>query len=565
MSLVPRYPPPPPRVNPELFNKSKNGGPQRIENPSSPISRDYVEAPVVHRGGISPVSHRRDIDTHPPEPGQDAAFDAKVAAELRRMRELRGGEDVPGDGLNSPVVGGGCEVRGGEYPKSRDLVSKPETGVADPNFEDDVQKTMASMKKKLGIGDSPAVSSSGLGISKESRSEAPFHGGGSTRVPVSGAGNRVDDLGAGARGSTLLHAETDSDGGIVSQMDMRRAIPSPAGKGKSTGLRGMWGGDASDGLSGGTLQPAQHGRSPMGTREGDEVGPGHAGSVRPMRQGSGLKGMWDGDGPVPKPNLPHRLGPGLRSLWSGPDIAQEDAARTDSQAAYHRALDRDVQERQASTLWVGEDKGQQPWNPERDKLSSDGILAIPGIAGETHRAGGQGVSGSSLRVGGEDVEKRLVAKEKQAAYAELLRQQIAEKETRRAREATTETAEHIQHANYSLLGSSDMPTQVVGGGVNSYETGGHRQRHDHRDGQVSHQQDSDTAGTGGSSQGLFPPSDPTGAHGGVKEERLRGETLEPSSAHRWVHRNAHSSDQGPCQLPNQEAFHGGMEGRDLSG
>ncbi|CAM9650641.1 unnamed protein product, partial [Choristocarpus tenellus] len=325
----------------------------------------------------------RDLFESAPKPGQDPVFDAKVTAELQRIKANTGeklsekGRDVPLNTKCNQPDGDSKHLASGN--RSDEFFAKP----LDRTFEEDVQHAMVKLI------------------------DAPFHGGGSLR-----------DLSAG-------------EGGILSQMDMHRASHGLAGKGRATGLKGMWDGDTTETFPS-SSRPRRTGTGLKGMWEGgtnDPSSPQHS-----NRQGSGLKGMWNGEVPPAAPARPQRQGPGLRGLWSGADTALADAARSDSQAAYHRALDSDLQERQISASKAeGEDREYRRRDLEQAtggiKYSSN--TQVDQVLGTVR--GGQWTS-PRQPLGLGEREDRLAMKAKQEAYAEELRKQMAENQARKARE-----------------------------------------------------------------------------------------------------------------------------------
>lgn len=218
---------------------------------------------------------------------------------------------------------------------------------------------------------------------------------------------------------------------MLSQMDMRRVVTG-GGKGKPGGLRDMW--DAGTGGGGG------------GTSDRDGTGR-HSSAQQAQRHGPGLKGMWGGDDPAAVSGAsslrPQRQGPGLRGLWSGPDMAADDAARTEAQAAYFSALNRDNRERR--TLSGGKSQRQEPRGRRnggdspyggggvKDGDPSEHGTSLVGIGTPRGEATPRARRSASFGgVDGGNSSERAADRARKAAYAEELRKQMAEKEARAA-------------------------------------------------------------------------------------------------------------------------------------
>ena len=269
-----------------------------------------------------------------------------------------------------------------------------------------------------------------------------------------------DSRTAGDEGSTLL-----------SQMDMRRVSPG-GGKGRPGGLRDMWdNGGGSEGHS------TFYGAGQQQQRQGG--GGGGSSTQQTQRHGPGLKGMWGGEQPEESVR-PKRQGPGLRGLWSGPDMAAADAARSESQAAYMSALNRDAQEKRA---FSDEPQGQQQqrrqnqqrqqaharqdgqYSPYSTSGMADGV-SEPGtsLAGIGTPRGGitprQQRRDLSEGVDGGDSLDRAVDRAKKVAYADELRKQMAEKEARMAMDEDASTSGRRR--------ASTGGRRVGGGGGDSY-------------------------------------------------------------------------------------------------
>lgn len=294
----------------------------------------------------------------------------------------------------------------------------------------------------------------------------------------------------------------DHHDGILSQMEMHRAPPG-GGKGKSGGLKDLWGG-GSDGYAPKQQQQQLQRGGSLGSMWSDQGGGGRDGGV-PVgqgyspapRRGPGLKAMWGGDEPASGATLrPQRQGPGLRGLWSGPDMAAADAARTEAQAAYLSALDRDVQERRAFSdeplkmhqIRDRHTERESPYGGEQGGVGGGGggggrILSEYG----TSLAGIGADSGAATLTprrmshqhreseGGGGYQERSAEKARKAAYAEELRKQIAEKE-RRAAEAESASKGSRRRASTGGWGGRDhgetaAPQPPFGGEGDPYRRG----------------------------------------------------------------------------------------------
>ena len=410
---------------------------------------------------------------NPPPPGQHPSFDPKVAAEFLRLREAKGEGTARGMG--------GI----GERNPQQHLLSAPParaTGLGPPPaFESDVEQVMRDMEQELAgaVGGAKSADPALRAALPTRNDPSPGRGWGEgtnggrkdAAAPVTVGSFSIPE---GKRSHLpapppppVKRTGAEYHDGILSQMEMHRAPPG-GGKGKSGGLKDLWGG-GSEGyapkqqqqqqplLRGGSLGSMWSDQRDGRREGGAPVGQGYSPAPR---RGPGLKAMWGGDDPACGTTLrPQRQGPGLRGLWSGPDMAAADAARTEAQAAYLSALDRDVQERRAFSdepiktnqfrdrhaerelPYVGEQGGvggggggggARPLSEYGTSLS--GIGADPGAATPTPRRASHLLRESD---GGGGYQDRTAEKARKAAYAEELRKQIAEKE---GRTAATESA-----------------------------------------------------------------------------------------------------------------------------
>lgn len=350
-------------------------------------------------------------------------------------------------------------------------------------FESDVGRAMREMEQGLAARKSPA-DAPGAAASSPVRSSSR----GLLPLEPRRAG-RAESVGTLLGGSASFSSEPPPPGprqqqehqeetGILSQMDIHRGMPR-WGKGKSGGLRDMWGAGGSERHASTGSEAAHQRRRKWGgladmwqgnqqpevlqTAAGADSGRGirnGTGSYS-QRQGPGLKGMWSGDDNVgASPTQPQRQRPGLRGLWSGPDeMATADAARSDAKAAYLRALDHDAKQRRTAMISGDGDQQhqqtrQEPWHarmtgspppvPRRGNgfgadvtfesggTSLAGIGAVPGMGLRPLSAGGG--TPRQRRETNEEEQRRLEDKAKKAAYADELRRQIAEKEAEKAAE-----------------------------------------------------------------------------------------------------------------------------------
>ncbi|CAN0015639.1 unnamed protein product, partial [Hapterophycus canaliculatus] len=359
---------------------------------------------------LPPGSRQQAVDRFaapPPEPGQHPSFDAKVAAEFFRMREAKASSSRDGTAFASSERSGGERRPGGA----------PVTGA----FESDVERAMRDIEARLAVaaadGDGEA-----RGVDRLPPSLRPADESRGSRLPAPSAEPSPPPA--------ADHYGAVGDEGMLSQMDLRRVMTG-GGKGKPGGLRDMW-----DAAGGGV---------------GDRGGRRHSSPQRAaQRHGPGLKGMWGGDDPAAASASsvlrPQRQGPGLRGLWSGPDMAAADTARSEAQAAYFSALNRDNQERRTfSEGSRGQQRRQEPLarrggggSPDRpggrNGDASEHGTSLVGIGtprgDATPRARRRESSGD--RGGGGDSSERAADRAKKAAYAEELRKQMAEKEARAA-------------------------------------------------------------------------------------------------------------------------------------
>lgn len=254
--------------------------------------------------------------------------------------------------------------------------------------------------------------------------------------------------------------DEDDQGGILSRMDAFR-VQQGKGKRRSGGLKDMWNGDEGY-ISGNHHQRHGGGLAEMWKKVDDaEDGGVLLGRRRSSsrRQGPGIRDMWTGgDRGTPPGSQPQRQGPGLRGLWSGPETAAEDAAKTDAQAAYLRALDRDIHERQAASNNSPHQQRQlTPQARDQSELSPGDVddEAGFGVSASDGRDRGGGTIKHGTRLTGvgkptvlpmprisprpweldrDDERDRRLDKAKKAAYAEELRKQIAEKDALKAAE-----------------------------------------------------------------------------------------------------------------------------------
>ncbi len=271
------------------------------------------------------------------------------------------------------------------------------------------------------------------------------------------------------------------EGSMLSQMDMRRASQG-GGKGKPGGLKDMW--DSGGGGDGGGDNPILPGGARWQQQQlgggltdawqqdgkGETAGaPGasfaaagrgrrHSSAQQTRRQGPGLKDMWGGEKHEEAPR-PQREGPGLRGLWSGPDLAAADAARSEAQAAYFSALNRDLQERRTFSNDPQEEQGQRQRQRQQQvhggREQSQGVppygVTVGGVSeygtslagigtprgGTTPRQQRREFSeGSGGGRGGGNLD-RAADRAKKAAYADELRKQMAEREARMAMDETS--------------------------------------------------------------------------------------------------------------------------------
>lgn len=376
----------------------------------------------------------------PPNPGEHPSFDAKVAAEFFRLRDAREG------GAKTKADRGGS----GREPAA-DLTFGG--GPSPPRvFEADVERTMRELEQQMAKGGSLNNNTSTTVVS--TRQRLPLESGERDEQMTGIVGPMSSPSSRYAPPLPAPRQEQELQTGILSQMDMHRAAPA-RGTSRSGGLRDMWGGGASY-----VQDEPQHrrhggGLADMWQVEGEVrhglpssgVGRSEAGLPYSHRQGPGLKGMWNGGDSMATPPQPQRQGPGLRGLWSEPaDMATADAARNDAKAAYHRALDRDAQQRRAMSgdaeptqLLNRDRRGSIPYagssglGNARDNNGTSllGIGAAPGVGlpsarGTTPRQG--------MQSDFEEQQERLKDKAKKAAYADELRRQIAEKTARKVEE-----------------------------------------------------------------------------------------------------------------------------------
>lgn len=460
-------------------------------SPSMPSSStaNIRSAPERHYG-------QPDRLANPPPPGQHPYFDSKVAAEFLRLRDAKGeggrGTGGPGQQNLQQLLGAGPTARA--------------TGLGPPPaFESDVEQAMRDMEHELagtaGGGTKsvdPALldgPSPGRGWGRDSnggRKDAAPATIGSFSIPA----GRRSNLPAPPP-PPVIRPGAELNDGILSQMEMHRAPPG-GGKGKSGGLKDLWGG--SEGYAS-KEQQVQRGGSLASMcpdqRDGRDGGmPVGQGYSHAPRRGPGLKAMWGGDDPASSGATlrPQRQGPGLRGLWSGPDMAAADAARTEAQAAYLSALDRDVQERRAFSdeplkMHQFRDRHAEREPPYGGEQGGGGGGGGGGRSSEygTSLAGIGADSGAAVPTprrsshqrreseGSGGYQDRAAEKATKAAYAEELRKQIAEKE---GRTAAAESASKGNRRRASTGGwggrdrdESAAPPQPFGGEGGPYQRG----------------------------------------------------------------------------------------------
>ena len=446
--------------------------------------------------GSAPERHDDQLDrlANPPPPGQHPSFDSKVAAEFLRLRDAKGEGELGTGGSEQnlqQLLGAGPTARA--------------TGLGPPPaFESDVEQAMRDMEHELvGTGGGGATSvnpalrngpSPGRGWGQGSnvgRTDAALGTMGSFSMP---AGRRSNIPAPPPPPVARPGAELND--GILSQMEMHR-VPPGGGKGKPGGLKDLWGG--SEGYAP-KEQQLQRGGSFASIypdrRDGRDGGmPVGQGYSHAPRRGPGLKSMWGGDDSASSgtPRRPQRQGPGLRGLWSGPDMVAADVARTEAQAAYLSALDRDVQERRAFSdeplkMHQFRDRhaergppygGQQGGNGGGGSSSEYGT-SLAGIGVDSGSAAPTPRRASHQRResdGSGSYQDRAAEKARKAAYAEELRKQIAEKELRTAATAA-ENASKGNHRRASTggWGGRDLdepaaPPQPSGGEGQPYQRG----------------------------------------------------------------------------------------------
>lgn len=435
-----------------------------------------------------PVPHTlegRESDLGPPEPGQDLSFDAKVAAEILRLKTAKAAH------------GETSSLGVGERGEGRTDVSLHNVVPSRARFESDVERAMRELELDITAQKSPAdvpgaTAFSPVGYS--SRRLLPQEPRRAGRAESVGTllGGSVSSSSKPPPPGARQQQEHQEETGILSQMDIHRGTPR-WGKGKSGGLRDMWGEGGSEGHAfTGSEAVYQRRRKGVGGLaemwQGDQqpevfqnaLGSDRGGGIRngtgsySRRQGPGLKGMWSGDNADISPAQPQRQRPGLRGLWAGSDeMITEDAARSDAKAAYLRALDHDAQQRR--TVMLSDDGDQQHQQTQQESLrtrmmgsppsapchgnglfgadvtvggggtSLAGIGAVPGM-GLRSSSVGEGTS-RQIRGTNEEERQRLEDKAKKAAYAEELRRQIAEKEVRKAAEKGDLGANGQRHAS----------------------------------------------------------------------------------------------------------------------
>lgn len=442
---------------------------------ASPPPPSYPPAPgnVAHTG-------ERGFNLSPPEPGQHPPFDAKVAAEYFRLKAAKARSHEDG------YEGEGRERTKESATAKRAQIHLPAKSVHNTSptpeaFESDVEHAMRELEQDL---------SEGKGAPQAFDAATTFNPdeAATTRVlpPEPRRAGRAESVGSLLGGPGPLSSyppppdlvkQQQEATGILSQMDMHRAMPR-AGKGKPGGLKDMWGGgggmsDKRHFAAGSEAAPQRRrkGGGLAGMWQGDEppeifqnaVGTDNSSGTRDgvasysQGQGSGLRGMWDGEGGVASSPAqpPQRKGPGLRGLWSGAhEMATADAEKSESKAAYLRALDHDVQQRRIAVMSSGDGEQQnqrirqESWEPgvtyrtrpgnsfyndatvENAVTSSTGIGGVPGLLGSRPSSAGAGTP-RQRRETSEEERWRIEDKAKKAAYAEELRQQIAEKEARK--------------------------------------------------------------------------------------------------------------------------------------
>eukprot|EP00752_Nemacystus_decipiens_P011215 g9966.t1 len=398
-------------------------------SPSSPPS-------YFPNGGPPPLPPGDSRKPAPPAQGEDPSFDAKVAAEYFRLKDAK----------TSLRDGGPSDSTSGRLGQTQ---GAPQPGA----FESDVERAMRELEVEVGLA--KRTNSRSRYASPTSQPPPPPpptpppppppplpH------TPAASTRPELSDHGAaGDAGSTLL-----------SQMDMRRVSPG-GGKGRPGGLRDLWdNGGGNEGHS--PLPGAERHQHPQQRRAGG--GGGGSSAQQTQRHGPGLKGMWGGEQPEESAQ-PKRQGPGLRGLWSGPDTAAADAARSESQAAYMSALNRDALENRA---FSEEPQGQQqqrlhqqrrqgrarqdepcsPYSSARGGVDGGRVsepgTSLPGIG--TPR---DGITPRQQRrperddgADGGDSLDRALDRARKAAYADELRKQIAEKEARMAMDEGASTS-----------------------------------------------------------------------------------------------------------------------------
>eukprot|EP00903_Cladosiphon_okamuranus_P009760 g9279.t1 len=376
-----------------------------VGSPSPPPS----SYPAGGAPSFPPEGSRRPA---PPAQGEDPSFDAKVAAEFFRRKDAK--TSLRDNGPSATTTGGG----------GAQAAPPPEA------FESDVERAMRELEVEVGL----AKSTNGRLRYSSPTPQPPQP----PPPPPPPAVSAQPDLSGGRAGG-------DEGSSLLAQMDMRRVSPG-GGKGRPGGLRDMWG------TGGGS-----EGHSNLHGAEQQQRWGGGLSAQQAQRQGPGLKGMWGGEQPEESAR-PKRQGPGLRGLWSGPDMAAADAARSESQAAYMSALNRDVQEKRAfSDDTQGQQQRQQARarQDERQQYSPysaggrNNAVSEPGtsLAGiGTPRGGIKMMKPRQQRreffegADGVDSVERAADRAKKAAYAEELRKQMAEKEARMAMDERAPTS-----------------------------------------------------------------------------------------------------------------------------
>ena len=415
----------------------RNFSPSRLKMVHSAGSPPPSSLP---NGGPPPLLPEDDTrQPAPPAQGEDPSFDAKVAAEFFRLRDAKAS-------LRDNDCG-----RGGTQGAAPPPPPPPPPGA----FESDVERAMRELEVEAGL----AKSASG-----KSRYSPPTSRPPASPPPAPAAASARPDLSDGRAGG-------DEGSSLLSHMDMRRVSPG-GGKGRPGGLRGMWdNGGGSEGHS------ALYGAEKQ--------------QQQTQRHGPGLKGMWGGEQPEESAR-PKRQGPGLRGLWSGPDMAAADAARSESQAAYMSALNRDAQEKRA---FSDDPQGQQQrlhhHQRQQARVDQDGQQYSPysEAGGKTNGASEPGTSlvgigtprgGITPRqqrrreyfegADGVDSFDRAADRAKKAAYAEELRKQMAEKEARMAMD---------EHAPASGRRRASTGGRRIGGGSSGGAGAGHDDGYNH--------------------------------------------------------------------------------------